>query len=33
MVSMSASHQCGPGSIPGWVSDTGSMSEKGFVSV
>ena len=31
MVSMSASHQCGPGSIPGWGSDPSAISEKGFV--
>ena len=33
VVSMSASHQCGPGSIPGWGSDPGAVSEKGFVPV
>ena len=31
VVSMSASHQCGPGSIPGWGSDPDAVSEKGFV--
>ena len=30
--SMSASHQCGPGSIPGWGSDPGAVSEKGLSS-
>ena len=28
----SASHQCGPGSIPGWGSDPGALSEKGLTS-
>ena len=26
--SASVSHQCGPGSIPGWGSDPGAVSEK-----
>ena len=29
--SASASHQCGPGSIPGWGPDLGAVNEKGFV--
>ena len=33
VVSASASHQCGSGSIPGWGSDPGAVSEKGFVPV
>ena len=33
VVSTSVSHQCGPGSIPGWGSDPGAVSEKGFVPV
>ena len=33
VVSASASHQCGSGSIPGWGSDLGAVSEKGFVPV
>ena len=32
VVSTSASHQCGPGSIPGWGSDPGAVSEKGLSS-
>ena len=32
-VSTSASHQCSPGLIPGWGSDPGTVSEKGFVPV
>ena len=31
--SASASHQCGPGSIPGWGSDPGAVSEKGLTSL
>ena len=30
--SVSASHQCGPDSIPGWGSDPGAISEKGLSS-
>ena len=33
VVSTSASHQCDPGSIPGWGSDPGAVSEKDFVPV
>ena len=33
VVSTSASHQCGPGSIPGWGPDPSVVSEKGFVPV
>ena len=33
VVSTSAFHQCGPGSIPGWGSDPGVVHEKGFVPV
>ena len=33
VVSTSASRQCGPDSIPGWESDPGAVSEKGFVPV
>ena len=33
VVSTSASHQCGPGSIPSWGSDPSAVSEKGFVPV
>ena len=32
VVSTSVSHQCGPGSIPGWGSDPGAVSEKGLSS-
>ena len=31
--SVSTSHQCIPGSIPGWGSDPGIISEEGFVPV
>ena len=31
--SASASHQCGPGSIPGWGSDPGAVSEKALSSL
>ena len=31
--SASVSHQCGPGSIPGWGSDPGAVSEKGLSSL
>ena len=30
--SVPASHQCSPGSIPGWGSDPGAVSEKGLLS-
>ena len=32
-VNVSASHQCGPGSIPSWGSDPSAIREKGFVPV
>ena len=32
VVSTSASHQCGLGSIPDWGSDPGAVSEKGLSS-
>ena len=31
--SVSASHQCGSGSIPGWGSGPGTVSEKGLSSL
>ena len=31
--SVSASHQCGPGSIPCWGSGSGAVSEKGLSSL
>ena len=33
VVGTSVSHQCGLGLIPGWGSDSGAISEKGFVLV
>ena len=31
--STSASHQCGPGSIPGWGSDPGAVSERSIAQI